>query len=73
MNPTQVNCKEACKNGCILGDQCPNLEYKSQASQFIQETSLDDMLAIADAAIRRRMTQSPRWVFPEDGVQRPES
>ncbi len=68
MEATQINCKEACKNGCVLGDQCPNLEYRDQASRFIQETSLDDMLAIAEAALRRKMTETPEWVFPEDGI-----
>ena len=68
MEATQINCKEACKNGCVLGDQCPNLEYRDQASKFIQETSLDDMLAIAEAALRRKMTETPKWVFPEDGI-----
>jgi hypothetical protein len=68
MEATQINCKEACKNGCVLGDQCPNLEYRDQASRFIQETSLDDMLAIAEAALRRKMTETPKWVFPEDGI-----
>ncbi len=42
-----INCAEACKNGCILGDQCPNLAYKEQAAKFIEETSLDQMLAMA--------------------------
>lgn len=70
MEATQINCKEACKNGCVLGDQCPNLEYRDQASRFIQETSLDDMLAIAEAALRRKMTETPKWVFPEDGISK---
>jgi iron only hydrogenase large subunit-like protein len=66
----EINCAEACVNGCVLGDQCPNLEYKEQASKFIQETSLDDMLAMADEAVRRkmldRMSEPPQWVLPED-------
>lgn len=63
-----INCAEACVNGCVLGDQCPNLEYKEQTSKFIQNTSLDDMLAIADEAVRKKMMAPPKWVFPEDGV-----
>ncbi len=70
MNPTQINCAEACVNGCVLGDeQCPNREHREKASKFIQDTSLDKMLEIAEESLRRRMTESaPKWVFPEDGV-----
>lgn len=68
MQNTEINCAEACVNGCVLGDQCPNLEYKAQASQFIEETSLDDMLAIAEEAVRKKMMQAPQWVFPEGGI-----
>lgn len=71
MNPTQIDCKTACVNGCVLGDECPNQEYRDQASKFIQETSLDDMLSIAEEAVRKKMTAAPKWVFPEDGI-RPE-
>lgn len=65
-----INCAEACKNGCVLGDKCPNLEYKEQASKFIEDTPLDQMLAMADEAVRRKMmeraSQPPKWVMPED-------
>lgn len=67
---SEINCAEACVNGCVLGDECPNQEYKDQASQFIQETSLDDMLAIAEEAIRKKtlakMAERPQWVYPEE-------
>lgn len=68
MTPTEINCAEACKNGCILGDQCPNQEYRSQASQFIATTSLDKMLEMAEEALRRKAMEPPKWVFPEDGI-----
>lgn len=68
MNPTEIDCTTACVNGCVLGDDCPNKEYQEQASKFIQETSLDQMLAIAEEALRKKMTTSPQWVFPEEGV-----
>ncbi|MBE9178819.1 hypothetical protein IQ268_09630 [Oculatella sp. LEGE 06141] len=68
MNPADVNCAVDCVNGCMLGDQCPKKEYGAQASKFISETSLDDMLAIAEEAIRKKATQPPQWVFPEDGI-----
>jgi hypothetical protein len=62
----EINCAEACVNGCVLGDKCPNLEYKTQASKFVNETSLDEMLTIAEEAIRKKRMQPPQWVFPED-------
>lgn len=65
-----VNCAEVCQDGCVLGDKCPNLEYKDQASKFIEETSLDQMLSIAEEAVRKkimeRASQPPKWVLPED-------
>jgi hypothetical protein len=64
--PIEINCAEACVNGCVLGDQCPNLKYKAKASQFIAETSLDKMLEMAEAAVRKKMTAPPQWVFPDE-------
>ncbi|MBD3880231.1 hypothetical protein IFO70_00525 [Phormidium tenue FACHB-886] len=72
MNPAEVNCATACVNGCVLGDQCPKQEYREQASQFIQETSLDQMLAIAEQALRKKATTPPQWVFPEEGTPKTE-
>ena len=67
---TEINCAEACVNGCVLGDNCPNLEYKEKATQFIQDTSLDKILEMADEAVRKKMleraSQPPKWVLPED-------
>jgi hypothetical protein len=60
-----VNCAEACVNGCILGDKCPNKEYASQASKFMQETSLDKMHEIAEEARRKKLMQPPQWVIPD--------
>lgn len=65
-----INCAEACVNGCVLGDQCPNLEYTQKASQFIQDTPLDQMLTMAEAAVRKKMmeraSQPPKWVLPDE-------
>ncbi len=60
-----VNCVEACVNGCILGDKCPNKENAASASNFIKETSLDRMLEIADEARRKKAMQPPQWVIPD--------
>ena len=40
----KINCKEACINGCVLGDKCPNIEYREATSEFIQDTPLEKML-----------------------------
>lgn len=60
-----VNCAEACVNGCILGDKCPNKQFAAEASNFIQETSLDKMLEIAEEARRKKLLQPPKWVIPD--------
>ncbi|MGD1867228.1 MAG: hypothetical protein ACFB0D_21980 [Phormidesmis sp.] len=68
-----INCAEACKEGCVLGDQCPHKDEQQKASEFIESTSLDDMLAMAAEAVRRkqqeRAQEGPKWVFPEDGIK----
>ncbi|HIK44233.1 MAG TPA: hypothetical protein IGR64_05015 [Leptolyngbyaceae cyanobacterium M65_K2018_010] len=66
----EVNCAVDCVNGCVLGDKCPNLKYTEQAAKFIADTSLDEMVEMADEAVRRklleRVSQPPKWVLPEE-------
>lgn len=62
---TGVNCAKDCINGCVLGDECPNREYASETSKFIEETSLDSMLEMAEAARLKKLTQPPKWIIPE--------
>ncbi|WP_009633261.1 hypothetical protein [Synechocystis sp. PCC 7509] len=66
MPETTIDCATACINGCVLGDKCPNLEYKQESAKFIQETSLDRMLEIAEERLRKKMTEPPKWVYPEE-------
>jgi len=66
MQQNTIDCATACVNGCVLGDKCPNLAYKEESSKFIAETSLDRMLEIAEERLRKRMTEPPKWVLPED-------
>jgi hypothetical protein len=61
-----VNCATECTNGCILGDECPNKEYAASASKFINDTSLDKMLEIAEAARMKKLVEPPKWVIPDD-------
>ncbi|NJK35201.1 MAG: hypothetical protein HC919_09705 [Oscillatoriales cyanobacterium SM2_2_1] len=46
-DPATINCREACINGCVLGDRCPNLEHLATARKFVSETSIERMLQIA--------------------------
>lgn len=62
----QINCAEACVNGCVLGDKCPHKEYAAQASKFIENTSLDQMLDMAEEAVRKKREEPPQWVIPDD-------
>ena len=61
-----INCAEACVNGCVLGDRCPNLEHREAALKFIDETPLDKMLEIAEESVRKKLLQPPQWVLPEE-------
>jgi hypothetical protein len=60
-----VNCIEACVNGCILGADCPHREHLAAASQFIQNTSMDEMLAIAEEGVRKKFTQASDRYLPD--------
>jgi hypothetical protein len=56
---TTINCAEACVNGCVLGDKCPHREYANKAEDFISNTSLDSMLAIADESRSQKTDGTP--------------
>jgi hypothetical protein len=66
MNPDNVNCAVDCVNGCVLGDRCPNKEYQQEATEFINNTSLDKMLEMAEIARMKKLSEPPKWVIPED-------
>ncbi len=67
-----INCAVDCKDGCVLGAQCPHRESQEQTAEFIENTSLDTMLEMAAEAVRRkqqeRTREGPKWVYPEDGI-----
>jgi hypothetical protein len=58
VEPRVVNCAEECISGCALGDDCPHREHLAAASKFIQETSIDQILEIAEESVRKKFTQS---------------
>ncbi len=66
MANNEINCAVDCVDGCQLGDECPKKEYVEEASQFINETSLDKMLEIAEIARRKKLTEPPKWIIPDD-------
>lgn len=47
-------------------EQSPDKEYVQEASKFIKETSLDKMLEIAEIARRKKLTEPPKWVIPDE-------
>ncbi len=61
-----INCAVDCAKGCILGDQCPHRQYIADATKFIDNTSLDQILEIADEAVRKKITAPPQWILPDD-------
>ncbi|MGL5804769.1 MAG: hypothetical protein ACRC2R_22600 [Xenococcaceae cyanobacterium] len=61
-----INCAEACVNGCVLGDRCPHREHAAQTSKFIQETSLDKMIEMAEVARMKKLNEPPKWIIPDD-------
>ncbi|MBH8563161.1 hypothetical protein I8748_13365 [Nostoc sp. CENA67] len=62
----KINCAEDCINGCVLGNKCPNIEFREAAAKFIEETSLDQMLEMAEERLRKKMMEPPKWILPED-------
>lgn len=66
MDKHNINCAEACVNGCVLGDDCPNKEFAAEASNFISDTSLDQMLEIAEIARMKKLSEPTKWVIPDE-------
>ncbi|MDQ2098629.1 MAG: hypothetical protein QQW96_13385 [Tychonema bourrellyi B0820] len=60
-----VDCVVACVNGCVLGDKCPKREYAAATSSFIENTSLDKILEMAEEAVKKKRMEPPKWVIPD--------
>lgn len=54
----EINCAEACVNGCILGEKCPNRAYLAEVSKFIHDTPIDKIIEIAEESVQKRFIQS---------------
>lgn len=60
-----VDCAVACVNGCVLGDKCPKREYAVATSSFIENTSLDKILEMAEEAVKKKRMEPPKWIIPD--------
>jgi hypothetical protein len=60
-----INCSEACTNGCVQPDRCQGQVHSQSASKFINETSLDQMHEMAEAARLKKISAPPVWVIPD--------
>ena len=57
---------EANSDSYASKEESSEQEYVQEASKFINETSLDKMLEIAEIARRKKLTEPPKWVIPDD-------
>ncbi|KOP28109.1 hypothetical protein AMR41_01480 [Hapalosiphon sp. MRB220] len=62
MEEGKINNPQASDKENIKGEK----SYVEEASKFIEETSLDKMHEIAEAARLKKLMEPPKWVFPED-------
>ena len=65
METQTINCDEVCTNGCIQPDRCQNQVHVQSTSKFISETSLDQMIEMAEQARMKKLTAPPQWVIPD--------
>ena len=56
-SPTETNASEQ-KNA--------DNQYQQKASKFINDTSLDKMLEMAEIARLKKLSEPPKWVIPDD-------
>ena len=50
----------------VTENQVSPEEHLEKTSKFISETSLDEMLEIAEIARRKKLTEPPKWVIPDE-------
>jgi hypothetical protein len=60
-----INCAVDCVNGCILGEKCPHREHLAATTQFLQDTSMDQILAIAEERVRKKFNEMQNRTLPE--------
>jgi hypothetical protein len=60
-----INCTIDCVNGCILGEKCPHREHLAATTQFLQDTSMDQILAIAEERVRKKSNEMQNRTLPD--------
>ena len=50
----------------VTENQVSPEDHLEKTSKFISETSLDEMLEIAEIARRKKLTEPPKWVIPDE-------
>lgn len=66
MEEQKIDCKVQCVNGCVLGEKCPNVEFREATAKFIEDTPLDKMLEMAEMARMKKLSEPPKWILPDD-------
>ncbi|MEM1370452.1 MAG: hypothetical protein AAGG02_21125 [Cyanobacteria bacterium P01_H01_bin.15] len=66
MNQPSIECPDVCANGCVADERCPKWKFVNGAAQFISNTSLDQMIEIAEIARLKKLNAPPKWIIPED-------
>ena len=61
-----INSETDSFNSPVSNNESGEKEYVQEASKFINETSLDKMHEIAEIARRKKLTEPPKWVIPDD-------
>ncbi|MEL6438573.1 MAG: hypothetical protein AAFQ80_04875 [Cyanobacteria bacterium J06621_8] len=62
MNPDQENQDKSTSSD----DSGAQKDYQQSASKFIENTSLDKMLEMAEIARRKKLSEPPKWVIPDE-------
>jgi hypothetical protein len=60
-----INCAVDCANGCVLGERCPHREHLAATTQFMQEKSIDQILAIAEDRLRKKFDPNLERPLPD--------
>lgn len=63
---TKTNDSDLDQKSYINDSDLDQKSYVAEASKFIQDTPLDKMHEIAEAARLKKLMEPPKWVFPED-------
>ena len=66
MEEEKNNNDQSSVNSSDSAEQSLNKDYGKEASQFIQETSLEKMLEMAEIARIKKLSEPPKWVFPDE-------